>query len=95
MKAIARMMKVTCQYDYQVARREETEGMTDEVSTWNFGSWEEAIKFCYDEKDRGLNWFTIEDQSYFPCDENNPDGKLHIGVNKFYSEFLQPDGTWK
>ncbi len=95
MKEIARMVKVTCQYDYQIEHRDETNGAINEVSTWYFGSWEGAYEFCNDEKKIGLQWFSMEDQSFLPCNEENPNGKLYIGCNRFYAEFLQEDGTWK
>ena len=73
---VARLFKVTLQWDWQ---KED-----DETSTWHCGSLEGARKFCQKMIDKGgVLWFSIEGEDFIPCDENDPDGQLYIGMTHF------------
>ena len=74
---VARLFKVTIQFDYQ---------KRDEVSTWHCGSLEGARNFCKEKIDKGgVIWYSIEGQDFIPCDKNDPNGLLYIGI--IYNEF--------
>lgn len=68
---IARLYKVTCQFDWQKG---------DETSTWHCGTLKGARRFVESQKDRGLLWYSIEGQDFIPCDENEPGGQLYIAM---------------
>lgn len=45
---------------------------------------EEAIK---NDKNKTIDSYSIEEISYIPCKEDEPDGKLYLGVS--YFEFIE------
>ena len=75
MTVIARLFKVTLQWDWQ---------KEDETSTWHCATLEGARRFCQKMIDKGrVLWFSIEGQNFIPCDEDDPDGQLYIGMTHF------------
>lgn len=73
---VARLFEVTCQFDWQVR--------DDDTSVWHCATLSGAHDFIENQREISkLIWYSIEGQEYIPCDENNPDGQLYIGVTHF------------
>ena len=73
MRTHAILYEVTCQFDYQ---KED-----NDVSIWHCASLKGARRFVEKQKALGgLLWYSIEGQEFIPCDENDPDGQLYIGM---------------
>lgn len=72
MKRVARLFEVTCKFNYHGE---------NEVANWHCGSLDGAYRFIEKLKSQGgLLWYSIEGQEFLPCDEDDPDGQLYIGV---------------
>lgn len=85
MTVVATLYKVECHFDWE----EE-----NEVSTWHCGSLEGAYRFIEKQKEKGLLWYAIEGEDFCPCNEDDPEGQLFIGVNHFEFKELK-DGEWR
>lgn len=72
MTIVAKLYKVTCNFGWQTE---------DETSTWHCATLDGAYRFI--EKQKELRWYSIEENTFIPCDENDPDGQLYIGCNHF------------
>lgn len=85
MMVVARLYKVTCQFSWQKDN--------DDVSTWHCASLEGAKRFVKEKMDKGdLLWYSIEGQDFIPCDENDPNGQLYIGMTHFeFNEIKEDD----
>ena len=47
-------------------------------SSWHFGSYEGALKYCKEEAAKGtVAWYSIEELFLAPCKEDDPGGKLY------------------
>lgn len=78
MREVAFMVKVSIGYSWN----------RPDASSWHFGSYEEAKKYCEERAENGeVDWYSIENCHFIPCDSNNPGGKLYIGVDGY--EFVE------
>ena len=76
-KPVATIVKVICNHSW---------ADDNDTSTYSFATVIGAQRWVKARLDRhDLDWFAIEGQHYYPCDDNNPDGQLYIGV--FHTEF--------
>lgn len=73
---VATLYKVECNFKWDED--------VDSSSSWTFGSLNGARKFVEKRKDT-LRWYAISGYDYIPCDENEPDGQLYLGM--IYHEF--------
>lgn len=69
------MYKVTVHYDWQ--------DEADDGGIWHCGSWEGAQAFVEEQKQKGADWYSIEEHTFIPCDEDDPAGQLYIGMGLF------------
>lgn len=78
---VARLVKLTVGFTWE----DEAERGS---SHWSFGSVEAARKWVekYIEKSSDVAWYSIEEEEYIPCDENDPSGHLYIGCG--YYDFV-------
>ena len=74
MTIVAELFKVTCGFEWQ----EE-----NETSTWHCATLEGAHRFVEKMKAQGLTWYSIEQETFIPCDEDDPDGQLYLGCDHF------------
>lgn len=83
---VARLFKITCQFTWQKG--------SDDVSVWHCASLEGARRFIKEKVIKGdLLWYSIEGQDYMPCDEDDPNGQLYIGITHFEFNDLEVDGN--
>ena len=86
MMVVARLYAVKCQFSWQ---KED-----DDVSIWHCASLDGARRFIKEKMDKGdLLWYSIEGQDYIPCDEDDPNGQLYIGITHFEFHDLEGDGN--
>ena len=71
---VARLVKLTMAFTWE---DEAARGS----SYWTFGSVEAARKWAEGAAD--VAWYSIEEEEFIPCDENDPSGRLYIGCNYF------------
>lgn len=67
----------------------------DEGSSHSFGNVEGARRWINEQlehdKNNNINSYSIEENAYIPCDANDPNGKLYLGVRHF--EFVDVKGN--
>ena len=72
-----KIWKVDCGFSWE----EDKNG----CSSYSFGSYDGALMWVINHADE-LDWVSIADNNYMPCDEDNPEGQLYIGcdVSQYY-----------
>ena len=75
---VAHLCKVTCNFKYQGE---------NETDTWHCATMDGARRFV-EGKRKDLRWYSIEEQTFRTCNEDDPDGLLYIGLKNFeFEEF--------
>lgn len=76
MEPIARLFEIEMQFDWHDE---------SETATWHAASWEGAERIALEENSRPRQkvlWYSIEEREFYPCDKNDPDGRLYIGLGR-------------
>lgn len=77
-KVIATLYEVHCGFDWM------NDGDGDK---WTCATLDGARRFVEKQKEKGLTWYAIEGRQYLPCNDEDPDGQLYIGI--IYHEFRE------
>lgn len=85
MTIVATLYEVHCHFEWEE---------DSEVSTWHCATLDGAHRFIEKQKTKGLMWYSIEGQDFIPCNEDDPDGQLYIGMKHFEFKELK-DGEWR